>query len=177
MVTVVNYHARAGCQAMLALWVVVLALIWPLQILPALVVYAVLLFAVFQTLALILMEMECHSPALLLHGLHALILPLHNVQVCIALNRTAVFHCVVLTLNVMPATFQKRVPGLFLAYPALARMTFAAQELCARLPIIAAVLSMCRNQTSRPSLALDQLALIETVAETNVRTSCVTRAS
>jgi len=54
---------------------------------------------------------------------------------------------------------------------------FAAQEKCARLPTLAAVLSMCRNLTSRLSLALDQLALIETVAEINVRTSYVIRAS
>lgn len=128
---------------MLALWVVVLALICPLQILPALAVNAVLLFAVLQTLALILMEMELHSPALLLHGLRALILPLQYAQAYIALNKTVVFHCVVLTLNVIQATLQERIPEPLLAHLALARMTFAAQELCARLPIVAAVLFMC----------------------------------
>jgi len=95
---------------MLVLWVVVLALIWLLQILPALEVNAVLLFAVLQTLALILMELELHSPALLLHGLDALILPLHNAQAHIVLNQTAVFHCVVLTLNVVQVTLQDRIP-------------------------------------------------------------------
>jgi hypothetical protein len=178
MVTVVNYRARAGCQTMLALWVVVLALIWLLPIFHALVVNAVLLFAVFKTLALILKELELHSPALLLYGLYALILPLQSAQVHIALNATAVFHCVVLTLNVMQATLQEMIPEPLLAYLALARMMFAAEELCARLPILAAArLSMCRNLTSRLSLALDQLALIKTAAETNVRTSCVMRAS
>jgi hypothetical protein len=56
-------------------------------------------------------------------------------------------------------------------------MMFVAQEKCARLPTLAAVFSMCRNLTSRLSLALDQLALIEIAAETNVRTLCVMRAS
>jgi len=162
---------------MLALWVVVLALIWPLQIFHALVVNAVLLFAVFKTLALILKELELHSPALLVYGFHALILPLQSAQVHIALNGTAVFHCVVLTLNVIQATLQEIIPETLLAHLALARMMFAAQELCARLPILAAVLSTCRNLTCRLSLALDQLALIETAAETNVQTSCVIRAS
>jgi len=161
---------------MLALWVVVLALIWLLQIFLVLAVNAVLPFVVLQTLALILMELELHSLALLLHGLHALILPLHYAQGYIALKEIAVFHCVVLTLNVIQATLQERVPQLFLAHLALARMTFAAQELCARLPTLASVLSISRNLTSQPLLALDQLALIRTAAETNVRTSCVMRA-
>jgi hypothetical protein len=75
--------------------------------LPALVVNAVRRFAVFKTLALILKEMELHSPALLLYGLHVLILPLQSAHLHIALNETAVFHCVVPILNVMLATFQK----------------------------------------------------------------------
>lgn len=95
---------------MLALWVLVLALIWLLPIFHALVVNAVQRFAVFKTLALILKEMELHSPALLLYGLPALILPLPSAQLHIALNETVVFHCVVLTLNVIQAMFQKLIP-------------------------------------------------------------------
>jgi hypothetical protein len=64
-------------------------------------VNVVLLFAVLKTLALILKEMEFHLTAPVLPGLNALISPLHSAQVHIALNWTAVFHCVVLFLNVM----------------------------------------------------------------------------
>jgi len=139
------------------------------------VVYALLPFAVLKTLVLILTGMEFHFPAPVLPGLNALISPLQNAPLIIALKWIAVFHCVVLLLNVVQATIQGRIPELLLAPLALARMTFAAQELCAQLTMSAALQAMCQNLTSQASLALDKFALIKTAAEIYVRTTCVLR--
>jgi len=162
---------------MLALWVCVHHSIWPLLMSHAPVAFAVAVFAVLKTLALTLMELELLSSVLLLLGLNALTFLLRRAPTHTALKLTAVSHCVVRLLNAMLVTVEDRIPLLLLAQLALAQVPFAAQELCAHLPIVVPVLSMFRNQISRQFPALAQLALTKTAVAINARTSIVMRAS
>jgi hypothetical protein len=142
----------------------------------ALVASAVVVFAVFKTLALIPMELELHLFAVLLPGLNALILLPSHALTLVALKLTAASRCAVLILNVMLAILQDRMLPLLLVPRALAQVLFAASRQCAQQITAATVLSMCRNQTCQLFLALDLLALTEIAAAINARTLCALKA-